>query len=163
MHPLLMIAQARQPPSPGPDWSVVAFTALGGAVIGFLLRACYDWFIERRRADSEFRAAALLVSDELRANIVKLEIALETTEDPEPLASQAYDAYQMILARQLPPTARDAVRGSYIHARVPRAFQVRDQAGKRVASTPVVQEALDKSRLAHGLLSQYTPDGAAEI
>jgi hypothetical protein len=141
----------------------VAFTALGGAVIGFLLKTGYDWLVERRRAESEFRAAALLVSDELRAYIVKLEIALQTTEDPEPLASQAYDAYQMILARHLPPTARDAVRGSYIHARVPRAFQVRNPAGGRVASTPVVQDALDKSKLARGLLSPYIPHGAAEI
>jgi hypothetical protein len=119
--------------------------------------------MERRRADRDFRAAALLVSDEMRANIVKMEIAIQTAEDPEPLASGAYDTYQMILARHLPPATRDAVRGAYIHARVPRAFQVKDLSGRRVASTKVVQEALNKSTVARGLLSPHIPPGAAEI
>jgi hypothetical protein len=120
--------------------------------------------IETRRAGKEFRAAALLVNDELQANIVKLEIALETDEVPELLASQTYHAYQLILACRLSSAARDAVRGAYIHARVHRAFQVRSQAGDQwVGLTPVVEEALDKSRRARELLRPYIPEGAAEI
>lgn len=113
-------ADVRGKPEPV-DWNVVLFSALGGATVGYLLRACHDWITEHLRAVKEFRAAALLVSDELRANIVKLENALKTREDPELLVSMAYDTYQLILARRLPPEARDAVRGAYIHARVPRA------------------------------------------
>jgi hypothetical protein len=144
-------------------WLPLAFSALAGAVAGYLLKTCTDLIIEHRRADREFRAAALLVSDELQANIVKLKIALETTEDPEPLAIQTYHAYQLILARRLSSEARDAVRGAYIHARVPRAFQVRSGGGERVGSTPVVEDALDKSRRARELLRKYIPEGTAEI
>ena len=107
-------------------------------MIGFLLKVGYDSYMERLWAGQEFQAAALLVSDELQANVVTLEIAIQTAEDPELLASKAYDTYQMILARRLPPAARDAVRGAYIHARVPRAFQVRDQGGRRVVFMLVV-------------------------
>jgi hypothetical protein len=150
------------------DWFPL-ITALVGVAFGFLLKTGYDWLVERSRADKEFRAAVLLVSDELRANVVKLEIALETAEDPEPLASHAYDTYQLILARRLPPEARDAVRGVYIHARVHRAFQVisnrpsMNPGRQRVASTPVVQEALDKARRAREMLRPYIPKGTAEI
>ena len=145
------------------NWVPLAFSALAGAILGYLLKTCTDLIIEHRRADKEFRAAVLLVSDELQANIVKLKIALDTAEDPESLASQAYDTYQLILARRLPPEARDAVRGVYIHARVPRAFQVRSIEGKRVGSTLVIEEAHNKSMRARELLRPYIPEGTAEI
>ena len=145
------------------NWVPLAFSALAGAVAGYLLKTCTDLIIEHRRADKEFRAAALLVSDELQANIVKLEIAMETDEDPEPLAIQTYHAYQLILARRLASVARDAVRGAYIHARVPRAFQVRNNEGQRVGATPVIEDALDKSRRAREMLRPYIPEGTAEI
>jgi hypothetical protein len=94
---------------------------------------------------------------------VKLEIALQASEDPEPLASQTYQSYQLILASRLSAEARDAVRGAFIHARVPRAFQVRNEQGQWVRSTPVVQQALDKAKRARELLRPYIPDGTAEI
>lgn len=137
-------------------------TALAGAVSGWLLKTGTDWITEKRRADKEFRAAALLVSDEIQANVVKLKIALDTDDDPELLTSQAYDNYQLILARRLSPEARDAVRGVYIHARVHRAFQ-EIKGNEWVGSTPVVQEALDKCRHARELLRPYIPEGTAEI
>jgi len=52
---------------------------------------------------------------------------------------------------------------------VHRAFQIirnrpKMSAGReRVASTPVVQEALDKARRAREMLRPYIPKGAAEI
>jgi hypothetical protein len=137
--------------------------ALVGVALGFVLKVAWDWITDRRRADKEFRAAALVVSDELQANIVQLEIALQTSQDPEPLASQTYQSYQLVLAIRLSSEARDAVRGAYIHARVHRAFQVRDEQGQWVRSTPVVQEALDKAKRARELLHPYIPAGTAEI
>lgn len=145
-----------------PLW-VPLVTGFGGVVLGYLLNIVRDWIVQSRRERDRFQAAALLVSDELRANIVKLEIARDTGEDPEPLASQAYHAHELILARHLPPDARDAVRGAYIHAQVPRAFQVRNPAGQRVGSTSVLEEALSKTARARELLKPHIPCGAAEI
>jgi hypothetical protein len=138
-------------------------TALAGVIVGILLRYVADWLTESRRVRKEFRDAALCVYDELRANVVKLEIALETAEDPELLELQTYQSHQMLLARHLPAEVRDAVRGAYVHGRVHRAFQVRNRQGQRVGSTPVVQEALDKARRARELLRSYIPEGTAEI
>jgi hypothetical protein len=131
--------------------------------LGFLLKALADWNTGRRQEARRFQAAALLVSDELRANVVKLEIALETAQDPEPLASDAYHRYELILAQRLPPETRDMVRGAYIHARVHRAFQVRTKRGQWTRQTPVVQEALDKAKRARELLQPHIPKGTAEI
>jgi hypothetical protein len=137
-------------------------TGFGGVIFGFLLKALTDWNTERLREGRQFHAAALLVSDELRANVVKLEIALETEEDPEPLASDVYHRHELILARRLPPDTRDIVRGAYIHARVHRAFQVRTK-GEWRRQTPVVEEALNKARRARELLRPHIPEGTAEI
>ena len=144
------------------NWTPL-ITALVGVAFSFLLKTCADLVTEHRRANKAFRAAALLVSDEVQANIIKLEIAIETNEDPEPLASQTYDTYQLILAPRLSAEARDAVRGVYIHARVHRAFQVKNEEGERVGSTLVVEDALDKARRARELLRPYAPKGTAEI
>lgn len=145
-----------------PTWVPTTATAFGGVVLGALLTTWREWMTERRRTDREFDAAALVVSDEIRANVVKLEIALQTSEDPEPLANQTYQSCQLILLRRLSSEARDAVRGAYIHAQVHRAFQVRQQ-GQWVRSTPVVQEALDKAKRAQELLRPYLPNDAAAI
>jgi hypothetical protein len=143
-------------------WWIPLVTGFGGVILGFLLKALTDWSTERRREGQQFQAAALLVSDELRANVVKLEIALETGEDPEPLASDIYHRHELILARRLPPETRDIVRGAYIHARVHRAFQVRTK-GEWRKQTHVVKEALDKAKLARELLRPHIPEGTAEI
>ena len=78
-------------------------TGFGGVILGFFLKALADWYTERRQEDRQFHAAALLVSDELQANIVKLNIARKINECPEPLESDAYHRYELILARRLPP------------------------------------------------------------
>jgi hypothetical protein len=152
-------AQASQ----GTAWWIPLLTGFGGVILGFLLKALTDWYAGRRQEGRQFQAAALLVSDELQANVVKLEIALETEEDPEPLASDAYHRHELILARRLPPEARDVVRGAYIHARVHRAFQVRTKQGQWMGQTPVVEEALNKARRARELLRPHIPEGTAEI
>lgn len=138
-------------------------TGFGGVILGFLLKVLADWDAGRRQEDRLFQAAALLVSDELQANVVKLEIALETEEDPEPLASDAYHRHELILARRLPSEARDMVRGAYIHARVHRAFQLRTRQGEWAGQTQVVREALDKARQARKLLRLHAPDDIGEI
>lgn len=149
--------------SQGTAWWVPLVTGFGGVILGFVLKALADWNTGRRQEAQQFEAAALLVSDELRANVVKLEIALETEEDPESLGSDAYHRHELILARCLPPETRDMIRGAYIHARVHRAFQVRSKQGQWMRQTPVVEEALNKARRARELLHPHIPEGTAEI
>jgi hypothetical protein len=161
-------ASATHAASQGTTWWHSLLTAGPvGVLLGFLLKTVWDWYTGRRQETRQFHAAALLVSDELRANVVKLEIALETKENPEPLASDAYYRHELILAMRLPPKARDMVRGAYIHARVPRAFEVRTKRGRSkgqwMGQTPVVEEALSKAKRARQLLSPHIPKGTAEI
>jgi uncharacterized membrane protein YccC len=78
---------------------------------------------EEEAEDRRFRSAALLVLDEVRANLSALEIALKTGEIPQPLAFETYAAYQLLLAQHLTPEYRDDVRAAYVYARVPRVFQ----------------------------------------
>jgi len=73
-----------------------------------------------------FRAAALLVHDELRANLSLLQIAEQTGELPEPLADRTYADYQLLLATHLDQDARDSVRAAYVYPRVPRVFVRKD-------------------------------------
>jgi len=150
------------PASQSTTWWIPLVTGFGGVILGFLLKALTDWSTERQREGRQFQAAALLVSDELRANVVKMEIALETGEDPEPLASDVYHRHELLLARRLPPETRDMVRGAYIHARVHRAFQIRTK-GEWRQQTPVVAEALHKAKRARELLRPHIPEDTAEI
>ena len=151
------------PATQGTAWWFPLVTGFGGTIVGFLLKVVSDWGTGKRQEDQQFQVAALLVSDELRANVVKLEIALQTSEDPESLASDAYHRHELILARRLPSEARDSVRAAYIHARVHRAFQVRSNQGEWVGQTPVVRDALDKARSAREQLRSYGPKDATEI
>lgn len=71
---------------------------------------------EREQDGRQFRAAALLVRDELRANRVELE-----QHKPNPVSSaelpiltiDAYLNYRLILAQHLVPESRDCVRAAY--------------------------------------------------
>jgi hypothetical protein len=144
------------------EW-VPVFTTLAGVVLGFALSFVGGLIHDERRAVREFHAAVLVVSDELQANIRKLEIAIRTAEEPEPLASQTYDAYQLILGGRLSPDARDAVRSAYLYARVQGAFQVRSADGEEVRSTQVVRGALQETEHAHELLHRYIPHIRADI
>lgn len=81
-----------------------------------------------REAESEgrrFRVAALLVYDELRANLSILEIAQKAGELPQPLAFQTYSQHQLLLAEHLDHDSRDSVRAAYVYAQVPRVFAQR--------------------------------------
>jgi len=150
------------PASQGAPWWLAVVIGFGGVFLGYLLKVLTDWYTGRRQESRQFRAAALLVSDELQANIVKLEIALETEEDPEPLASDVYHRHELLLARRLDPETRDWVRGAYIHARVHRAFQVRHK-GEWQGQTHVVQEALIKARKARELLRLHSQGGWRDL
>jgi hypothetical protein len=147
------------------DWAVVIATFLGGGIVGGIIAEAYHElkaFLQRRQERS---AAALLVRDELRANIVQLEIALQAQEDPVGLRSETYDDLQMILARRLPAQVRDAVRQAYVHARVPRSLQFRqtDPMGTVIRPGPIATEALEKARRAHSLLAPHIPRGASDV
>jgi hypothetical protein len=62
----------------------VAQYALGG-LGGVIFTNLWSWATGARRDRKEFQAAALLVRDEIRANIVRFEIALEAEEMPDGL------------------------------------------------------------------------------
>jgi hypothetical protein len=145
----------------GVDWA----SFLGGGIVGALAVEVYHEvraFVRRRR---ELSLASLLVRDELRANIVQLEIALQGQEDPVGLRSETYDAYQMILATGLPGPTRDAVRQAYVHARVPRSLQYRiSEAGSTVTRPSMIaRDALEKAKAAHLLLASHIPQGASDV
>jgi hypothetical protein len=134
--------------------------------------------------DRQFKAAALLVRDELRANEVRYEIALnlqpgQPTEEgraeevPDGLASQTYQDLQLLLAQhsRLDQQTRDAVRGAYVFARVPRSLERRSGPGDGrgdgqpggVAPGPIdsqIKAALDRTRRALQLLAQHVPPSA---
>lgn len=152
---------------------VAIFLAYKGA--GLARRA--EEAAEQRRLTREagvevrqFRAAALLVRDELRANIVRYEIALNLSpgqpsqeghaaEIPDGLASQTYQDLQLRLAQhdRLDQATRDAVRSAYVFARVPRSLERRDGSGQGPAE-PIeaqIKAALDRTREAVLLLARH--------
>ncbi len=81
---------------------------LGGAVLVWVQRLHDDW-----RANEEFETAALMVSDELRANIVRLEIAQLANEVPDDLRNVIYLKQQMVIVPRIDRETCDAVRGYY--------------------------------------------------
>lgn len=114
----------------------------------------------RRRVEG----AALLVWDELRANVVQLEIARETNEIPN-LESQSYQDLQTDLARGLPMDVMNAVRAAYVFARVPRSLQRRTKVGEQVIVEPndLTLEALGRARRARDLLRAQLPPETEDI
>jgi hypothetical protein len=158
-----LAASVTQSASQGVDWRSILTAGPVGVILGFLLKAAADWWTGRRKETEQFHIAALLVRDELRANVVKLQIAVETEEDPEPLESGTYSRHEQILAKRLPADSRDAVRGAYVHAKVFRPFQLRTTQGARAGQTGVVEEALGKANRALELLHPHIPKGASEI
>jgi hypothetical protein len=130
-----------------PEWTTAIFTGVAGAgtlfavavslyVAGWLAprlaeRAARDAEDRlRRRADEaedrRFRAACLLVYDELRDNLAEL-TTLEKQDrrvgvKAPTLASEAYSEYKLLLATHLSQDSRDSVRAAYRHVRRPEAF-----------------------------------------
>jgi hypothetical protein len=129
----------------------------------------------------------MLVADELRANIVRYEIALrlepgeaidrvayDEAEVPDGLASQTYQDLQhsLIGHQRLDPETRDAVRAAYVFARVPRSLEHRldptlSEGWGGGEPTPSawgivdqIKEALTRTRLAYSLLRSYVPPSA---
>jgi hypothetical protein len=90
--------------------------------------------------DRRFRAAALLVYDELRANLSLIEIAVKTSAIPEQLSFETYADYQLLLAQHLSPDDRDDVRAAYVYARVPRVFIKKGTVARMGGSEPLQPE-----------------------
>src|SRR5437660_526231 len=116
-------------------------TLLGGALTivgGFLATLLIRWLDDRReerRADREFRAAAILVDDELAANLGMLKAAVNSgsTDFAPELQSEVYRAHQLALTLGLPPDVRTSVATAYSWAQVPdvqvfaKALDARDE------------------------------------
>jgi hypothetical protein len=141
-----------------------------GGLGGVIFTTLWTWFTGARREEQKFRAAALLVRDEIRANIVRNEIALQAEEMPDGLQSQTYQDLQVILASRMKNPDLDEVRAAYIHVRVPRALEFRVmQLGPRPEwvdvepLTDIIQVALDSCRRAYGVLGKHATKGAAEV
>jgi hypothetical protein len=154
---------------------VAAF--LGGGVAVFLLDNAWRALSGRWQQTRDKRVAALLVADELRANIVRLQIALEgTPEEVADLQSQTYQDFQAVLARHLDRETRDAVRAAYVFARVPRVLHRVNLFGVVTISAtgsppppPVIEiapiqehvkEALRRAEKAYGLLRRHAGPAA---
>jgi hypothetical protein len=143
-------------------------TFLGGGIVGVVASEVWRSFTRGWEVRKQRDAAALLVRDELQANIVRLRIARDGPEVPENLESATYRDLQMVLAQNLDRKALDAVRQAYIHARVPRAFQsLSPGPGGRptlvAPIVPIIIAALEKAEKAHELLGKYVPKDAAAI
>jgi hypothetical protein len=147
------------------------WTFIGGGVFVGVVTILYQEFVllrERRRRNGE-RAersglAALLVRDEIYANLQTLKIIKESQEPPEPLVSGTYQDLQVDLARGLPPAVRDAVRHAYVFARAPRVLEFKQIATDQVLKPSlVIDDAIRACEAALELLKPHVPKGAAEI
>jgi len=152
-----------------PSWgATVVASFLSGSVITFVLGKLWEIGAARRKRSSDLRTAALLVSDELRANIVRLEVALEgAPEATDDLQSQTYQEFQAILARYLDRESRDLVRGAYVFARVPRVLHRLEgvTASHQLSVKPIrshIEEALRRAHEARSALAKHAGH-AAEI
>lgn len=137
----------------------VALGGLGGAFLAFLANFC--WSLYRERAES--RLARLLVRDEIRANIVALEIAAETGELPD-LESRTYQDLQLIAARHLPSDPLHDMRAAYIHVRVPRSLERHDSFGGVHRQKELLAAALAKARTAEAALdNRHVPKRSVRV
>ena len=167
-------------------WTAVGAIATFSAVVVALCIVWIDrWLGGRAEAEAEqrsFKAAALLVWDELRANIVRFEIALGPArqasgssdspppmEVPDELAGQTYQDHQLLLAQHLDRETLDAIRAAYVFVRVPRAMVTRYgpfEAAEGPIDEPLesqVRTAFERARRAYELLERYIPEGTARI
>ncbi|HKV32667.1 MAG TPA: hypothetical protein VJT14_16805 [Candidatus Dormibacteraeota bacterium] len=148
MHALILAAAtaaASPSPSPAPDqvlWGLpLAFWdgvigAVIGAFVGGLLTVVGGYFATRRirsldnqaaerRAGEEFWAAALVVIDEMNANIATLEVTLQHDQNSIPeLHDSVYREQQLVLALRLPVDVRSALAEAYIYAQTPRVLRL---------------------------------------
>ena len=125
--------------------------------------------------DRRFRAAALLVYDELRANLSLIEIAVKTSAIPEQLSFQTYADYQLLLAQHLAPEDRDDVRAAYVYARVPRVFIKKGAVARMGGNEPVqlddgpipenveaARKKIERAIAVLGWVAQKLPGGYAD-
>jgi hypothetical protein len=117
---------------------------------GFAATLGIRWLDDRRqerREDREFRAAAILVDDELVANLGMLRAAVNSgsTDDVPNLQSDAYRTHQLALALGLPADVRSRVATAYSWVQVAdvqafaKARDARDETGAaRKALKPYV-------------------------
>jgi hypothetical protein len=147
------------------------WTFVGGGVFVGVVTILYQEFVfirERKRRNGELAErsglAALLVRDEIYANLQTLRIIKDSQEPPGPLVSGTYQDLQVDLARGLPPAARDAVRHAYVFARASRVLEFKHIATDQVLKpSPFIDEAIKACEAALELLKPNVPEGAAEI
>jgi len=111
----------------------------GLAVVGgFMATVAIRWLDNRRddrRVAREFKAAAILVDDELAANLTMLQQVLNvrSTDLIPQLQNGVYTAQQLALALGLPRDVRAAVAKAYAWAQLPdvqvfaKALDARDE------------------------------------
>jgi hypothetical protein len=144
---------------------------VGGGLIALVATTVYQEFVfrrenGRRKAELAERSglAALLVRDEIYANLQSLRIIRDSNEPPGSLVSGTYQDLQVDLARGLPANVRDAVRHAYVFARAPRVLEFKQIATDQVLKpSQVINDAISACEAALALLKPHLPKGAAEI
>jgi len=102
-------------------------TLLGGGLTivgGFAATIFIRWLDDRRedrREDRQFRAAAVLVDDEMKANLSMLQASVNnrSTDYAPELQSEAYQSHRLILALRLPRDVQASVARAYSWTQVP--------------------------------------------
>ncbi len=144
---------------------------IGGGLVAVIATIAYQEFVlfrdgGRRKAElrERSRLAALLVRDEIYANLQTLKIIRDSQEPPGPLVSGTYQDLQVDLARGLPAAARDSVRHAYVYARAPRVIAFKHFATDQIVKpSKVIDDAIAASEAALEALKPHVPAGAAEI
>ena len=105
------------------DTIVGGVLAVGGGFLGALFIRWRDALASDRREDREFRAAMVVVLDEIAANVATLEVTLKDKSTVPELHDNVYHTQQLALAQKLKPDAREAVADAYIYAQAPSVLR----------------------------------------
>ena len=141
-----------------------AVSLVSGGAMGGVVNVYFTGRRARAAADSAFRAAVLLVSDELQVNINHLQIAVDGPEIPADLESRTYQDVQVQLAERLDPKAMRRLRQAYLSIRSPRVFERTGYMLGQPATGPVTEHiaaALEYANRAKEALAPYIPQGDA--
>ena len=105
------------------DTIVGGVLAVGGGFLGALVIRWRDSVAADRRENREFRAAMIVVLDEVAANIATLEVTLKDHTSIPELHDNVYHERQLALAQRLKPDVREALADAYIYAQAPSVLR----------------------------------------